>query len=462
MPDFRFKIMRPVLLALVLTTFALPACQRPGAREVKALNDELDRARRHRDFGNVESVARQILKRAPQHEGAWAALVEARFQMNDTASAEKIVSEWRAAERQPGPKLEEAIGDVALARQDEQEAILHWQKALRRDPKNERVLRKIAELEHAHRHWIEEDAAWNTLIKTRDSADARLRRAIARRQLHRWEDALADLQRARLLAPGNAQVEEWSKRFERLSKFLDEVRELDTSISSSAADFTLLADRALAFLRADDPELALDDAERARKLAIWAIRPKLLQAIALIELNRTNEGADLLVRNSIRLEQLSAENLEAFRRLDGQIAVERTNADLFVSRAWHLNEIGQPELAQEDAETALTLDKKSAGALAELSYALMKLGQSDEALTRIKLATDLDPQLAVAWQYRGEVEMARGETVSAIDSLTHALQLNQTAIALRKRAECYRKIGYNDRAEEDLHALEDLTARAMK
>ena len=454
--------MRAVLLVLALTALAFPACERPSTREVKALSAELDRAQRHRDFGNAESVAREILKRAPHHDGAWAALVEARLQMNDLSGAEKIISEWRAAERQPETELEEATGDAALARQDEQEAILHWQKALGRDPKNERVLRKIAELEHVHRHWIEEDAAWSRLIKTRDSADARLKRAIARRQLHRWEDAFGDLQRARLLAPDNAQVEEWSQRFERLGKFLDEVRELDTSISSSPADFTLLGDRALAFLRADDPELALDDAERARKLAIWAIRPKLLQAIALVELNRANEGADLLVRNSIRLEQLSAENLEAFRRLDGQIAVERTNADLFVSRAWQLNEIGQPELAQEDAETALTLDKKSAGALAELSYALMKLGQSDEALTRIKLATDLDPQLAIAWQYRGEIEMARGETVSAIDSLTHALQLNQTAIALRKRAECYRKIGYNDRAEEDLHALEDLTARVMK
>jgi len=69
---------------------------------------------------------------------------------------------------------------------------------------------------------------------------------------------------------------------------------------------------------------------------------------------------------------------------------------LFVSRAWQLNEIGQPALAQEDAETALTLDKKSAGALAELSYALMKLGQPNEALAKIKLATDLDPQLAIA------------------------------------------------------------------
>jgi tetratricopeptide (TPR) repeat protein len=454
--------MRPVLLALALTTLAFPACERPSTREVKALSAELDRARRHRDFGNAEIVARQILKRAPHHIEAWAALVEARLQMNDVAGAEKMVSEWRAAERQPGTQLEEAAGDVALAQQDEQEAILHWQKALGRDPNNERVLRKIAELENARRHWTEEEAAWSTLIKTRDSAAARLSRAIARRRLHRWEEALADLQRARLLAPGDAQVQEWSQRFERLGKFLDEIRELDTSITQSPADFTFLGDRALAFLRADDPELALGDAERARKLAIWAIRPKLLQAIALVELNRANEGADLLVRNSIRLEQLSAENLEAFRRLDGQIAVERTNADLFVSRAWQLNEIGQPALAQEDAETALTLDKKSAGALAELSYALMKLGQPDEALTRIKLATDLDPQLAIAWQYRGEIEMARAETVSAIDSLSHALQLNQTAIALRKRAECYRKIGYNDRAEEDLRALQDLTARAMK
>jgi len=454
--------MRHLLVALALTTLALTACERPPTGEAKALDAELERARWHRDFGNAETVARQILKRSPHHTEAWAALVEARLQMSDVAGAEKIVSEWRAAERQPGTKLEDAAGDVALARQDEQEAILHWQKALGLDPKNERVLRKIAELEHARRHWTEEDAAWSTLIKMRDSAEARLSRAIARRRLHRWDDAFADLQRARSLAPIDAQVRNWSQHFEQLGKFLDEIRELDASINASPADFTLLGDRALAFLRAGDAELSLGDAEQAGKLAIWAVRPKLLQAIALVELNRSGECADLLVRDSIRLEPLSAENLEAFRRLDGQIAVERTNPDLFVSRAWQLNEIGQPALAQEDAETALTLDKKSAGALAELSYALMKLGQPNEALAKIKLATDLDPQLAIAWQYRGEIEMVRGETVSAIDSLTHALQLNQTAIALGKRAECYRKIGYNDRAEEDLRVLEDLTARAMK
>ncbi len=58
--------------------------------------------------------------------------------------------------------------------------------------------------------------------------------------------------------------------------------------------------------------------------------------------------------------------------------------------------------------------------------------------------------------------MAHGDEVAAIDSFARALSLNQTAIALQKRAECYRHLGYNARAEEDLRALEDLTARAMK
>jgi tetratricopeptide (TPR) repeat protein len=339
---------------------------------------------------------------------------------------------------------------------------LRWQKALGIDPKNEGVLRKIGELEHERQHWVEEETAWSTLIKLRDSAELRLRRAVVRRQLHRWEDAISDLHSARSLAPQNAIVQAWWQRFERLEKVLDEIRELDINIKASPADYSFLGDRALVFLQAGDADLALADAERAAKLAIWAVRPKLLQAIALLELNRADECAHLSVRTSIRLPELTPESLETLRRLDGQISVERTNPELFVSRAWQLNEIGQPALAQQDAQTAFTLDHKSAGALAEWSYASMKLGQVDEALNKIKLATDFDPHLATAWQYRGEIEMTRGETVSAIDSLSHALQLNQTVIALQKRAECYRKIGYNARAEEDLRALQDLTARAMR
>lgn len=460
--ELRFQIVRLVITGLAIFALVLSACDRAHKRDVDALSARLQHALRHREFPEAEKIARQILLLASNNGEAWGAIVEARLQANDLEGAEKTLGDWRVSDRKANSKFEEASGDIALAHHDQQSAILRWQKALGIDPRNERVLRKVAELEHERQHWAEEETAWNALIKLHDSAESRLRRALIRRQLRRWEDAMADLQMARSLAPQNTLVQDWSQRFERLGKFLDEIRELDANINASPADPSLLGDRALVFLRAGDAELALADAEGATKLAIWAVRPKLLQAIALLELDRADECERLRVRTSIRLAELTPETLETLRRLDGQISVERTNPELFISRAWQLNEIGQPLLAQQDAQTALTLDHKAAGALAEWSYALTKLGQADEALNKIKLATDLDPHLATAWQYRGEIEMMRGETVSAIDSLSHALQLNQTAVALQKRAECYRKIGYNARAEEDLRALQDLTARAMR
>src|SRR5205085_8008052 len=120
----------------------------------------------------------------------------------------------------------------------------------------------------------------------------------------------------------------------------------------------------------------------------------------------------------IRLEGLTPELLETMGRLDSEISAERNNAELYVSRAWQLNEIGQPILALQDAQTAAQLDPKTAGAYAEASYALTKLGRAAEALEQIKRATDLDPNFSTGWQYRGELALARGEILSAIDSLT--------------------------------------------
>jgi tetratricopeptide (TPR) repeat protein len=125
-------------------------------------------------------------------------------------------------------------------------------------------------------------------------------------------------------------------------------------------------------------------------------------------------------------------------------------------RAWQLNEIGQPSLALQDAETAAKLDPKAAAASAEASYALTKLGRVPDALEQIKRATDLDPSFSTAWQYRGELEMAKGETLSAIDSFTHSLETNQTITALQNREQCYRRLGLLVKAEQDRRAREEL------
>ncbi|PYJ88218.1 MAG: hypothetical protein DME70_04615, partial [Verrucomicrobia bacterium] len=217
----------------------------------------------------------------------------------------------------------------------------------------------------------------------------------------------------------------------------------------------------LLFLRADDPELALEDAEAAAKIGTWAVRPKLFQALALIALSQSDECDKLAVNKLIRLEALSTEFLETVARLDSEISAERNNAELYVSRAWQLNEISQPALALQDAQTAAQLDAKEAGASAEASYALTKLGRAPEALEQIKHATELDPNFSTAWQYRGELEMARGEILSAIDSFTHSLETNQTVSALEKREQCYRRLGLLVKAEQDRRSREEL-ARASK
>ena len=82
-------------------------------------------------------------------------------------------------------------------------------------------------------------------------------------------------------------------------------------------------------------------------------------------------------------------------------------------------------------------------------------------MNQIKRATELDPNFSTAWQYRGELEMARGEILSAIDSFTHSLETTQTLLALQKREQCYRRLGLLVKAEQDRKMREEL-ARASK
>jgi tetratricopeptide (TPR) repeat protein len=440
---------------------ALPACHRAASKEEKALQAELRKALAEQAYERAADLARRHLKLKPQDNGTWDRLVRAEFGMRDLAGVKQALEEWRRAVPKPSANLEEYAGDLAAAQKDDAAAIESWKSVAGADPKNVRVLEKIARLEKSRQFWTKEDAAWTALIAAQESAIARINRALCRRRLHRWHDAFEDLQKAQTLAPDDPEVQRGAKLLERTEKILGEIRELDSALAISPNDPGLLSDRALLFLRADDAELALEDAEAAGKIGTWAVRPKLFQALALIALGRTDECEKLAVQKFIRLEQLAPEFLETMGRLDSEISAERNNAELYVSRAWQLNEIGQPALALQDAETAAKLDPKAAGACAEASYALTKLGRAPEALEQIKRATELDPNFSTAWQYRGELEMTRGETLSAIESFTHAIEANQTVMALQKREQCYRRLGLLVKAEQDRRAREEL-ARTTK
>ncbi len=435
---------------------ALPACHRAAPKEEKALRAELRKALEEQNYTSAVDLARRHLKLRPQDNGTWDRLVRAQFGLHDLAGVSQSLDDWRNAVPEPSLNLDEYAGDYAAAKNDDAWAIAAWEKVAAADPKNVRLLEKIVRLEKRHQFWTKEDAAWTALLAVQESASGRVNRALCRRRLHRWHDAFEDLDKAHALAPDDPEVQRGAKLFEGLERFLAEIRELDSALAISPNDAGLLADRALLFLRAEDAELALEDAEAAGRIGTWAVRPKLFQALALIALGRSDECEKAGVHKLIRLERLTPEFLEMMGRLDSEISAEPNNAELYVSRAWQLNEIGQPGLSLQDAQMAVTLDPKAAGACAEASYALTKLGRAQEALNQIRRATELDPNFSTAWQYRGELEMARGETLSAVESFTQALETNQTATALEKREQCYRRLGLLVKAEQDRRARLEL------
>ncbi len=450
-----------VCLVLVIA-LVLPACHRRNAAEEKKIERDFQTALGEGSYERAEQIARSALELAPDDNSAWDRLAQAQFGRRDLKRVKQTLAAWRRAVPHPSAKVDEYNGDAAYYEHDVPLALQSWKVALQADPQNIRLLEKIARAHEAQGQWRESETAWGTLLQIEDNVAAFVHRAIARRHLHRWVEAQADLHRAEEIAPSDPEVRNWSKRFAKLSKFVAGIRDLDAQLAVSPKDAALLGDRALLFLRGEDWELALEDSEAAAALAPWAMRPKLFKGMALIGLGQVDEAKKIPVRKSLRLELLSPEFLETISRLDSEISAERKNAELYAARAWQLNEIGQPALALQDAETAVQLDAGSAAAHAEESYALMKVGKGADSFEQIKRATELDPNSAAAWNYRGELEMTRDEYGAAIDSFTRALSINKSAEALEQRAECYLRLGLTAEADADRRELENLSARQVK
>ena len=440
----------------------LLSCQPQNVRDEKALRAQFAHEMRHHSYESAIPLARRLIRIAPQDQKVWKRLVQAQIGLHDLDGARVTLSDWRATVRPLSARLDEFEGDILREEGNEAAALQAWQKSIAIQPKNRRVLAKIASLQQGEQRWSEAISTWTRALQAHDNAIARINRAVCYRRLRQWPNAFEDLHHAQKLGPDDPDVQRWLRLFENVSKFLDEIREFDARVAALPDDPELLADRALLMMRAGDAELALDDSDQAVKLSPWAIRPKLFKALALVALNRGRECESLSVRLPLHVDSLTPEFLETISRIDSAISVERGNPDHYAARAWQLNEIGQPLLGFEDAQIAVRLDAKSASGWAEISYALTKLGRGQEALEKIKQATELDPQLGTAWQYRGELEMVNGDNLAAIESLSRALGIEKTSAALQKREECYRRLGLRARADEDHRALQELTSRTLR
>lgn len=225
----------------------LPGCNRALSEGGRAERAQLRQALREQAYDRAASLAERVVQRYPAENGAWDRLLQAQFGKRDLDGAKTTLERWRRAIRKPSVKIDEYAGDLAIAEHKPAEALQHWREALHANDKNLRMLEKIARLEQSQRHWLEENNAWTALLAVQESAEARVQRALCRRRLHRWDEAWEDVHKAQETASYDPEVLRATTLFDRLSKQLAKIRDLDARLAVAPNDAATITDRSFFF-----------------------------------------------------------------------------------------------------------------------------------------------------------------------------------------------------------------------
>ena len=124
------------------------------------------RALHDRSFELAVTLARRVLKFAPNDNGAWARLAQAQFGAGDLSGLRQTLADWERAVTRTSAKYHEYRGDLALADGHRADALAAWKESVARKDRKARVFIKIARLEQADGHWPEAATAWTRGLKS--------------------------------------------------------------------------------------------------------------------------------------------------------------------------------------------------------------------------------------------------------------------------------------------------------
>ena len=235
----------------------------------------------------------------------------------------------------------------------------------------------------------------------------------------------------------DSQVKEWLPEFERLQKFLPQIKALDAQIAKSPNDVALLLERARVFILAGRPLLAIDDAERAFKLQPASMQARIQLAEAFLDAGQPEDAVKLDVDRYLRRgedKHVSDEALRELGRLDPRLSANPKDADALVTRAKILRDLRQFTLALADANAALAINDKSAAAHFEAAQDLDGLDRQKEALSRARIATELDPHDSKMWFFRGVLERQRAWRTSSSNCFAKSISPSKSALLIPPRS----------------------------
>jgi len=435
------------------------------APELRQLRVQLKAAEDAADKPAIIELSRRIVAIAPNDSNAWEKLAQAQLDAEDLDRLEETLDAWQKTVRHPPTAIEDFRGDLSLKRKDYENAERHWLAFLATKPSAADAATEyddLGDLCVEQARWADNAAYRMKAIAAKDSAARRVFRACAFLRLHKWDAAYADMAKANKIDASDSQVKEWLPQFERLQKFLPQIKTLDVRIAKSPNDPAaagLLLERARIFTLAGRPLLALDDAGRALKLQPASMRARIQTAEALLDDNRAEDAAKLQVGNDLLRgddKHVSEHALRELGTLDSRLLANPRDVDALAARSKVLRELRQFTLALADARAALAIDDKSAAEHFEAAHDLDGLSQSKEALAHACTATELDPNDSAKWFFRGFLERQRADFTAAIESQTRSLKIDESLVALNEREQCERRIGKINEADADLRRISEL------
>jgi len=466
--------LRPFAIA-VLILLAGSAFAVAEAPELAQLRDQLKKAQDAEDKPAIIELSRRIVAIAPNDSATWDTLAQTQLESEELDGLERTLDRWQKAVRRPPAAIEDFRAGLCFKRKDYQCAEQHWLAFIATKPPRADVATdydNLAELCAEQERWADHATYRTKAIAAQDTAARRVLRAVAFLRLHNWGAAYADMAKANKMDATDPQVKEWLPEFERLQKFLPQIKRLDAQIAKSPNDPAvagLLLERARVLILAGRPLLAIDDSERAVKLQPASMRARIELAEALLDAGQPENAAKLDVDRYLRRGEdklataspsggghVSDEALRELGTLDARLSVNPKDADALVARAKILRDLRQFTLALADANAALAINDKSAAAHFEAAQDLDGLDRQKEALLHARIATELDPHNSNMWFFRGVLERQRADLAGAVASQTRSIEISETPVALSEREQCERRLGKTAEADADLRRIQQL------
>ncbi|WP_113701019.1 tetratricopeptide repeat protein [Nonomuraea lactucae] len=136
--------------------------------------------------------------------------------------------------------------------------------------------------------------------------------------------------------------------------------------------------------------------------------------------------------------------------LDHTLELDPEFVPAYVNRSGIRAAAGDHDGARRDVERGLALDRRNPYLMCVLGQVEAAQGRQAEAVAAYDAALELDPDLVAAWASRGALAFEAGDHAAALDDLTRALKLAETADLAYNRAMAYRAAGREEEARRDL------------